>query len=105
FRLRIADQLVRDGFAPKYVAQAVRHLEDEDLIPIGEEGKELTPLPHVFIGSEESLQVRAVRNQDSIASITSKMKTPSFYFLDLAAVINPIVERIRQMITAGKTEE
>lgn len=97
YRIGIADHLVRDGFGHKHVATAVQQLEDDDLIPIGDEGEELAALPHVFIGSEESLHVRAVRNQDSIASVTSKTKTSSFYFLDLAAVINPIRERISQI--------
>jgi len=105
FRLGIADQLVKDGFGHKHVAAAVRLLEDEDLIPIGTTGEELSPVPHIFIGSEESLHVHAVRYQDSIASVRSKTKAPSFYFLDLVAVIKPIGDRIRQMSTTVKGED
>src|SRR5262249_42526045 len=54
YRLGLAAHLVNEGFGYRFVAAAIQHLDDEDLIRI-EEGEEVEGFPFVLFGGEESL--------------------------------------------------
>lgn len=96
YRLGLAAHLVNDGFGYRFVAAAIQQLERDDFIRI-EEGKEVEVPSLVLFGKEESLQIRAVYEGETITALCNRIKHTSFYFLDVPAILAPITERITRV--------
>jgi DNA-binding transcriptional MerR regulator len=95
YRLGIAEHLVRNGFSYKFVSAALRQLDDDELLgPRNDEGEELD-LVYLLIGSEENLQMRVIGRDKTIREMSKAARSPSFYVLDLNAVIKEIQKRMR----------
>jgi DNA-binding transcriptional MerR regulator len=95
YRLGIAEHLVQNGFSYKFVSEALQQLEDEDLLgPFSDEGEELDRVC-VLAGGEKNLKVCGIERDRTIREITKAVRSPSFYVLDLNAVIMEIQKRMR----------
>lgn len=95
YRLGIAEHLVRNGFSYKFVSEALQQFDDKDLLgPFNEEGEELD-LVYVLVGGEKNLTVRAFGRDKTIGEMTRAVRTPSFYVVDLNAVIKEIQKSMR----------
>jgi DNA-binding transcriptional MerR regulator len=95
YRLGIAEHLVQNGFSYKFVSAALQQLEDEDLLgPFSEEGEELDRV-YVLAGGEKNLAVRAIGRDKTIGEMAKAVRIPSFYVVDLNAVIREIQTRMR----------
>lgn len=95
YRLGVADHLVRKGFSYKFVSAALEQLDDNDLLgPFGDEGEEID-LVYVLIEREGKLEVTGFGRDRTIRDMTKRVRSSSFYVLDVNAVINEIQKRMR----------
>lgn len=95
YRLGIAEHLVRNGFSYKFISKALQQLEDDDILgPFGHEGLKLD-IVYVLAGGEKNLAVRGIGRDKTIREVANAVRSPSFYVLDLNAVIAEIQKRRR----------
>ena len=95
YRLGIAEHLVRNGFSYKFVSAALQQLDDNELLgPFDDEGEE-RDIVYLLIGSEENLQVRGIGRDKTIREMSKAARSPSFYVLDLNAVIREIQSQMK----------
>jgi DNA-binding transcriptional MerR regulator len=94
YRIGIADYLVRVGFVYKFVAKIVQMLDEEDLFgSFNSEGQEIH-LPYVIAGGENALIVRPINPEKPLSEVLKRVKSTSFYFLDLPAITTQIQKQI-----------
>lgn len=95
YRLGIAEHLVRNGFSYKFVSETLKQLDDRDLLgPFTEEGEE-RDVVYLLSGGEQTLQVRETGREKTLREMVRTARAPSFYVLDVNAVISEIQKRMR----------
>ncbi len=94
YRIGIAAHLVSDGFAAKFVGNALRFIENEDLISLDERG-EVRHIGILFRRGTEGLEIHFF---PSGKPPEIKVGSPEYYALDLADVIRETDRRIAEVV-------
>jgi len=94
-RFGVADHLVRDGFSPRFVADALQQIEDEELEGVGREG-EPVDMSVIFSQRKGGAVARFIRRNEISTALSTEV---SSYFLDLPKLTGRIEQRIFEALT------
>jgi hypothetical protein len=102
FRIATSIFLIKDGFAPKLVAEAVQKLEDEDFYGSHDQRGEFSEFGISFRRTDSGPEVHIYR-ADKPPEL--KMGSKTYYAIDLSAITKLVNQRIALLQKSEKKEK